>query len=220
MSWESSLEYYRLLNEGVKERLGGLHSAECVMFSIDFQPVAEWMDRGDWRSISQTLGGAASNLRSAGVDFLIICTNTMHLLAEEIEKVSGLSVLQIGEALARELEKTRLKTVGLLGTRFTMESDYYSRTLEKRGIKTIIPSLRDREVIHTVIFDQLCRGIFTVESRAEYAAIISRLRKAGAEGVILGCTEIPLLIKQSDVEIPIFDTTAIHASAALDRALG
>jgi len=219
MSWESSLEYYRLLNEAVKERLGGLHSADCVMVSINFQPVADMMKLNDWKGISSVLEGVSRDLKRAGADFLVICTNTMHLLVREIEEASGLKVLQIGEAVAERINAADLKTVGLLGTRFTMERGYYRDAFGRRGIEVIVPQERDRESVDGIIFQELCRGVFTKESREIYKSIISKLQSEGAGGVVLGCTEIPLLIKQSDVEIPVFDTTAIHAAAAAQFAL-
>jgi aspartate racemase len=219
MSWESSLEYYRLLNETVKERLGGLNSADCVMVSINFQPVADMMKLNDWKGIARVLEDVSRDLKRAGVDFLVICTNTMHLMVKEIEVASGLKVLQIGEAIAERIIAAGLKTVGLLGTRFTMERSYYHDTLGRHGIEVIVPQERDRESVDRIIFQELCRGIFTEESREIYRSIISKLQSEGASGVVLGCTEIPLLIKQSNVEIPVFDTTAIHAAAAVEFAL-
>ncbi|HPM94966.1 MAG TPA: aspartate/glutamate racemase family protein [Mesotoga sp.] len=219
MSWESSLEYYRLLNEAVKERLGSLNSADCVMVSIDFQPVADMMKLNNWKGIARVLEDVSRDLKRAGADFLVICTNTMHLLVREIEDASGLKVLQIGEAVAERITAAGLKTVGLLGTRFTMERSYYRDTLGRHGIEVIVPQERDRESVDRIIFQELCRGIFTEESRESYRSIISKLQSEGASGVVLGCTEIPLLIKQSDVEIPVFDTTAIHAAAAVEFAL-
>ena len=219
MSWESSLEYYRLLNEAVKERLGSLNSADCVMVSIDFQPVADMMKLNNWKGIARVLEDVSRDLKRAGADFLVICTNTMHLLVREIEDASGLKVLQIGEAVAERITAAGLKTVGLLGTRFTMERSYYRNTLGRHGIEVIVPQERDRESVDRIIFKELCRGVFTEESREIYRSIISKLQSEGASGVVLGCTEIPLLIKQSDVEIHVFDTTAIHAAAAVEFAL-
>ncbi|PZC51827.1 MULTISPECIES: aspartate/glutamate racemase family protein [unclassified Mesotoga] len=219
MSWESSLEYYRLLNEMVKNRLGGLHSAECIMASVDFGPVSEMMKSNDWKGIERVLTAAANDLKRAGADFLIICTNTMHLLAREIEGASGLEVLEIGKAVGKEIERKGLKTVGLLGTRFTMERSYYRDTLAGFGINEIVPSEEEMVVVDRIIFEELCKGIFREESKSAYKRVINELQLNGAEGVILGCTEIPLLIKESDVDIPVFDTTAIHARAAVDHAL-
>jgi aspartate racemase len=219
MSWESSLEYYRLLNEAVKERLGGLNSADCVMVSINFQPVADMMKLNDWKGITRVLEDVSRDLKRAGADFLVICTNTMHLMVREIEDASGLKVLQIGEAVAERITAAGIKTVGLLGTRFTMERSYYRDTLSRHGIEVIVPQERDRESVDRIIFKELCRGVFTEESREIYRSIISKLQSEGASGVVLGCTEIPLLIKQSDVEIHVFDTTAIHAAAAVQFAL-
>ena len=219
MSWESSLEYYRLLNEMVKNRLGGLHSAECIMASVDFGPVSDMMKTDDWKGIERVLSEAAQDLKRAGADFLIICTNTMHLIAREIEKASGLEVIEIGIAVGEEIERRGLKTVGLLGTRFTMERTYYRDTLAGFGISVIVPSEEERAVVDRIIFEELCKGIFREESKSAYKKIINGLQMNGAEGVILGCTEIPLLIKESDVDIPVFDTTAIHARAAVEHAL-
>lgn len=219
MSWESSLEYYRLINEMVKNRLGGLHSAECVMASVDFGPVSDMMKMNDWKDIERVLSEAARDLKKAGADFLIICTNTMHLLAREIEKASGLEVIEIGIAVGEEIERRGLKTVGLLGTRFTVERAYYRDTLAGFGINVIVPLEEERVVVDRIIFEELCKGVFREESKSAYKEVISGLQMNGADGVILGCTEIPLLIKESDVDIPVFDTTAIHARAAVEHAL-
>ena len=219
MSWESSLDYYRLLNEMVKNRLGGLHSAECTLASVDFGPVSEMLKSNDWKGIERVLTAAAIDLKRAGADFLIICTNTMHLLAREIEGASELEVLEIGKAVGEEIERRGLETVGLLGTRFTMERAYYKDTLAGFGINVIVPSAEEMVVVDRIIFEELCKGIFREESKSVYKAVIKGLQVNGAEGVILGCTEIPLLIKESDADIAVFDTTAIHARAAVDHAL-
>jgi len=181
--------------------------------------VADMMKLNNWKGIARVLEDVSRDLKRAGADFLVICTNTMHLLVREIEDASGLKVLQIGEAVAERITAAGLKTVGLLGTRFTMERSYYRNTLGRHGIEVIVPQERDRESVDRIIFQELCRGIFTEESRESYRSIISKLQSEGASGVVLGCTEIPLLIKQSDVEIPVFDTTAIHAAAAVEFAL-
>ena len=219
MSWESTLEYYRLINERVKAKLGGLHSARCLISSIDFQPVAEMMRQDDWEGIARVLGCESERLKRAGAEFAVICTNTMHLLVKEIEEASGLEVLQIGEAVAKEILKADIGRVGLLGTRFTMEKSYYGETLGRYGVDLLVPSEMERDVVDRVIFEELCKGLFKEESRKTYIDIISRLQARGAEGIILGCTEIPLLIKQSDVAIPVFDTTFIHATAAADYSM-
>jgi len=219
MSWESSLEYYRLLNEMVNSRLGGLHSAECTMVSVDFGPVSDMMKVNDWEGIERVLSEAAQDIKRAGADFLIICTNTMHLIAREIEKASELEVIEIGIAVGEEIERRGLKTVGLLGTRFTMERTYYRDTLAGFGINVIVPSEEEKVVVDRIIFEELCKGIFKEESKSAYKRVIRELQLDGAEGVILGCTEIPLLIKESDVDIPIFDTTAIHTRAAVEHSL-
>lgn len=220
MSWESSLEYYRILNETVKSKLGGLHSAKCLMYSVDFQEIESLQHNNKWNELNEIMINAGLRLKNGGADFIVICTNTMHKMAGEIEDNTGLKVLHIAEVTGRSIRDKKLKKVGLLGTKFTMEGDFYKKILnDKFNIEVIIPSETERQVVHEIIYGELCQGIIQKSSKDKYKEIINNLVLNGAEGVILGCTEIPLLIKQSDVNIPIFDTTYIHASAAVEYAL-
>jgi len=219
-SWESSIEYYRILNETVKEKLGGLHSAECLMYSVEFHEVAELMQAGDWDSVSVLMQRAAGILKDGGADFLVICSNTLHRHASEIEKNIGIPVHGIGDATAREIQKKGIKKVGLLGTKYAMEGDYYKSTLlDNYGIETIIPEEKERELIDSIIFKELCVGIIKQTSRDILIDIINKLQLKGVGGIILGCTEIPLLIKQEDVSLPVFDTLTIHAVTAAEMAI-
>lgn len=221
MSWESSLEYYRLLNEGVRERLGGSHSADCLMYSFDFQAVEALQHAGDWDALTQEMVTQSLNLKRGGAECILICTNTMHMMAPDIEQATGLPVLHIADVTGAAVREQGLRKVLLLGTRFTMEGDFYRNVLEeKHGVDVIIPVEEDRAVVHEVIYGELVQGKVLDESRKAYARIIEAAKEEGAEGVILGCTEIPLLIHQEDVTIPVFDTTAIHAKAAVEWALG
>ncbi|WP_440955164.1 aspartate/glutamate racemase family protein [Methanosarcina sp. Mfa9] len=220
MSWESSLEYYRLVNEAVKEKIGGLHSAKCVLYSVDFGEIEEMLAVGNWEGLEARLGEAALELKEAGADFLLICTNTMHKLAEKVEAKAGLPLLHIADAAAGEIQAEGLEKVGLLGTKFTMEEAFYRERLEdKFGIKVLIPEAGDREFVNSVIFNELCLGLIKDDSREKFREIIGDLVSKGAEGIVLGCTEIPLLIGQEDAEVPVFDTTKIHALAAVELAL-
>ncbi len=220
MSWESSLEYYRIINELIQAKLGGLHSAQCVMYSVDFDPFEKWMGQGNWDRIGSELTELAKKVEKAGADVLIICTNTMHKLVPEIESQISIPILHIADAAAKSIKEQGLSKVGLLGTRFTMEEDFYAgRLKEKHGIDVIIPSPEDRSEINRIIFEELVKGILTQESRDIYLRIIQELQQKGAQGVILGCTEIPLLIKQTDSPIPVFDTTQLHAEYAIQEVL-
>jgi aspartate racemase len=220
MSWESSLEYYRLMNEEVRSRLGGSHSVDCLLYSFDFQEVEDLQHRGDWNQLTREMVKQGMNLKRGGAEFLVICTNTMHKMAPDLERETGLRVLHIADATGREIKKRGLSKVLLLGTKFTMEGEFYRGVLkENHGIDVVIPNDEDRELVHRVIYQELVRGKIEDESRAEYVRIIEASKKTGAEGVVLGCTEIPLLIHQKDVSIPVFDTTAIHSIAAVDWAL-
>ncbi|MFW5713995.1 MAG: aspartate/glutamate racemase family protein [Brevefilum sp.] len=220
MSWESSLEYYRIINQAVKRRLGGLHSAQCLLYSYDFAEIEALQHGDEWGKLTLRMIDGVRRLQAGGADFLVICTNTMHRMAEAIEEAIGIPLLHIADATASAIKKSGLKTVGLLGTQFTMTGDFYRKRLEeKHGLRIIIPDEKDRKTVHRIIYDELVQGQIKVESRKAYLQVINHLQAAGAQGVILGCTEIPLLIKPSDVEIPIFDTTAIHAEAAVDWAL-
>ena len=220
MSWESSIEYYRIINETVKVRLGGLHSAKSIMYSVDFAEIEKLQHAGDWEALTQAMIDAAKRIEMGGADILLICTNTMHKMAPEVADAVGIPLLHIADATAMAVEARGLETVGLLGTRFTMEGDFYRGKLERdHELKVLIPNETNREGVHRIIYDELVKGIIREESRKVYIKVIDDLQKRGAQGVILGCTEIPLLVKQKDVPIPIFDTTTIHAQAAVDWAL-
>jgi aspartate racemase len=221
MSWESTETYYRLINETVRERLSALHSAELVLYSVDFEPLEQMQHRGDWYGAARTLAGAAARVEAAGAGCLVLCTNTMHKLAPQIERAIGIPLLHIADATAREILAAGISTVGLLGTRFTMEQEFYrGRLVERYGIDVLIPNDAEREAVHRVIYDELCAGEIREASRAEYVTIIEALAARGAEAVVLGCTEIPLLVGSGDSPVPVFDTTAIHARRAVDWALG
>ena len=220
MSWESSAEYYRIINQTVQERLGGLHSAQCILFSFDFQEIEQLQHQGEWEKLTDLMIRAAQRLQGAGAELLIICTNTMHKMAEEVQSSVGIPLVHIADAAAKAIMEKGIDKVALLGTRFTMEEDFYKKTLrEKYKLNVMIPSESDREVIDHVIYTELCCGIMHQSSREQFKAIIEKLALNGAQGVILGCTEIPLLISQQDADIPLFDTTKIHAQAAVEIAL-
>ncbi|TCO80094.1 aspartate/glutamate racemase family protein [Marinisporobacter balticus] len=220
MSWESSLEYYRILNETVKERLGGLHSTKSLMYSVDFEEIEILQHQNKWEELTDSMIDVAKKLKKGGADFIVICTNTMHKMASDIENKAGIEVLHIAKATGEKIVTMGIKKVGLLGTKFTMEGDFYKKILrEKYDIEVGIPSKDEREIVHNIIYDELCKGEISEDSKEKYKEIINNLAMNGAEGVILGCTEIPLLIKQGDVDIPVFDTTTIHAVAAVDFAL-
>ena len=220
MSWESSLEYYRIVNETVKEKLGGLHSCKCLMYSVDFGVIVALQHQNKWDELTKLMIEAAQNLKHGGADFIVICTNTMHKMAPEIETSTGLNVLHIADVTGAAISKDQIQKVGLLGTRFTMEGDFYKKRLKDNyDIEVIIPEDTDRQIIHDIIYNELCLGVIKDDSRQKYIDIINKLCANGAEGIILGCTEIPLLIKQSDVLIPVYDTTKIHAESAVDFAL-
>lgn len=220
MSWESSLEYYRILNEQVKEELGGTHSCQCLMYSFDFEQVEKLQHDGRWDELTNRMVAEAENLKKAGADFIVICTNTMHRMAPDIEGATGLKVLHIAEATGKAIVDKDLKKVALLGTEFTMTGDFYHKKLrENFGIEVMIPGQRDRREIHRIIYEELILGQLKEDSREIYKKIIEKLALEGAEGVILGCTEIPLLIQEGDVSIPVFDTTELHAKAAVMYAL-
>lgn len=220
MTSESSAEYYKLINRLVREKLGGIHSGQQVMYSVDFAPIEELMEAGEWGQITDILAGCARSVEKAGADFLVICTNTMHKLADDIQKQIGIPILNIIDATAAEIKRRGIDTVGLLGTRFTMEQAFYKgRLIEKHGLKVLTPSPDDIEVIHQIIMEELSIGVTTDVSNKKYWRIIDRLVEEGAGGIILGCTEIPLLVKEEEGNVPLFDTTAIHAAAAVDFAL-
>ncbi len=221
MSWESTLLYYRLLNQGVAARLGGLHSASMVLHSVDFAPLAALQAAADWRRAAQLLIAAARGLRAAGADGLVLATNTMHKVASDIERAAGLPLLHIADATGAALTAAGLTRVGLLGTRFTMDDpDIVLRRLrERHGLQVLLPGDDDRAEVHRVIYDELCRGVVLDRSRQAYLAAIDRLRAQGAQGVILGCTEITLLVDAACSPLPVFDSTALHAAAAVDWML-
>jgi aspartate racemase len=220
MSWESSLEYYRIINETVREKLRGLRSARIVMYSFDFEEVAKLQREGKWDEAAQLIVEAAQRLEKAGAELLIICTNTMHIVADEVQKNSRVPLLHIADATAKEVKAKGLKRIGLLGTRFTMEKDFYKgRLVKKHGLKVAIPSEHERQIVHNIIYNELCRGEIKESSRKQFSKIIQNLVDNGSEGIILGCTEICLLVKQQDVHVPLFDTTAIHATSAALSAI-
>lgn len=220
MSWESSVEYYRIINKMVKEKLGEPHSSKILMYSVDFAEFEKLQHEGRWELIKSKVVEIAIILEKAGVDLLLICSNTIHKIATDVQRVIEVPLLHIADATAEEIKANSMSKIGLLGTKFTMEQDFYKRRLkEKHGIDVIIPNEQEREVIHQVIYKELISGIIKEESRDIFKKIIDNLKKNGAEGIILGCTEIPLLIKDKDSEIPVFDTTLLHAKKAVDLAL-
>lgn len=217
MSWESTVTYYQVINETIKKELGGLHSAKCILYSVDFDEIETYQSRGEWDKSAEVLAQAAQALERAGADFIIICTNTMHKVATEIRRKITIPLLHIADTTAMELKKSRIKKVGLLGTKYTMQQEFYKKVLQDNGIEVIVPNDADIEVVNRIIYDELCLGKITAPSKAAYLRIISELSQQGAQGIILGCTEIGLLVKQSDTSAPLFDTTLIHAEkAALD----
>ena len=220
MSWESTATYYRELNEGIKAKLGGLHSARICMVSVDFEEIEKLQQIEDWNGTAVILSEAAIAIEKGGADFLLICTNTMHKVAPQIEANISIPILHIADATAQRLRKAGIKKVGLLGTRFTMEQDFYKgRLVEKYGIDVIVPNEPEREDVHSVIYNELCLGTIDQNSRERYLKIIAQLAANGAEAVILGCTEIALLVKQNHTATPLYDTTAIHAEQAVLEAL-
>ena len=219
MSWESSAAYYRIINEEVKKRLGGLHSAKCILYSVDFDEIERYQANGQWEQAGQLLGNVACSLESAGADFIIICTNTMHKVTDAIEENIHIPILHIADATAREIKKAEIKRIGLLGTKYTMEQDFYKSRVEKNGIQVLVPGAIDREMVNEIIFKELCLGQILESSKEKYKQVMNRLIDEGAEGIILGCTEIGLLIKPEDSKVPLFDTAVIHAMEAVNRAL-
>ena len=219
MSWASTAVYYRLANELVAERLGGLHSARLLLASVDFAEVEALQVRGDWEEAGRLLAGEAVRLERGGADLLVLCTNTMHKVADDIGRSVSIPLLHLGDVTARAVLGSGLRTVGLLGTDFTMSQSFYRSRLESHGLEVLVPSEQDRALVHRVIYDELCLGVFRDESRAAYVDVVSRLVSAGAEGVILGCTEIELLIGPDDLPVPVFPTTRLHVEAAVDIAL-
>lgn len=220
MSWESTVGYYREINEGVKKALGGLHSAKIAMYSVDFEPIENLQHKGDWEGASSILSEAARNIQSAGADFLLICTNTMHKVAPQIEKSIDIPLLHIADATAQHLVQEGIKTVGLLGTAFTMEQNFYrGRLREKYDLDVQVPNREDRQLVHDAIYQELCLGSVPASTRTEFLRIIDMFAQQGAEGVILGCTEIGMLVSQQDTKVRLFDTTAIHAAKAVEYAI-
>lgn len=221
MSWESSLAYYRIINEQVKRRCGGLHSARSLMYSVDFAEIETLQQQGRWDAAAMILADAARRLERGGADLLVVCTNTMHIVADAIADAVSIPLLHIADPTAEAVRAAGLRTVGLLGTRFTMEQAFYKgRLTEQHGLSVLVPEDTERETIHRIIYEELCQGIIQPEARAAYLRIMERLHAAGAEGIILGCTEIGLLIKAEDSRLPLFDTTRLHAEAAVAYALG
>ncbi|MED2151319.1 aspartate/glutamate racemase family protein, partial [Bacillus thuringiensis] len=218
MSWESTSEYYRIINEEIKERLGGLHSAKCLINSVDFEEIERCQSSGDWDGAGEILGNAAYSLQKGGADFIIICTNTMHKVVGKIKAKIDIPVLHIADATAKAIKRKDIQKVGLLGTTYTMEQDFYKSRIEENNIKVIVPSEKNRKEINKVIYTELCLGKIVSQSREYYKRVIEELVQKGAQGIILGCTEIGLLIKQEDVSVPIFDTTHIHAIEAVKVA--
>lgn len=219
MSWESTIPYYRIINEEVRDRLGGLHSAKIILYSVEFDEIEKLQSAGEWERAGEILGEAAQALEAAGADFIVICTNTMHKVADQIASYIEIPVLHIADATADELEQRHICRVGLLGTKYTMLHDFYRKRLSSRGIETVIPDHTDAEMINAIIFNELCIGEIRDESRSKCLEIIDKLRKKGAEGVILGCTELGLLMSRDDIDMPVFDTTVIHAEKAAELAM-
>ena len=220
MSWESSIEYYRIINETAKEKLGGLHSAKSLMITVDFAEIEKLQHEGRWDDAAQILIRCAQDLEHGGADFIVLCTNTMHKVADQIQAGIKIPFLHIADATAEKIKSAGLQKIGLLGTRFTMEQDFYkSRLTEKYGLEVLIPNNAERELVHRVIYDELCLGVVKNDSRNNYKEIMQSLVEQGAQGIILGCTEIELLVKQEDASIPLFPTSRIHAEAAAEYAL-
>lgn len=219
MSWESSASYYRMLNEQVKQRLGGLHSAECLMYSVDFEEIERFQSQGKWQEAGERLANVALSLEKGGAELIVLCTNTMHKVISSIEEAVTIPVVHIADATAKEIHANHLHTVGLIGTKYTMEQDFYKERIADSGIKVLIPEAAERDMINQVVFDELCLGEILDSSKVEFQKVIQKLIDRGAEGIILGCTEIGLLIQQDDAEIPLFDTAKIHVEAAVKEAL-
>ncbi len=220
MSWESTQTYYRLINQRVRDELGGLHSPKLVLYSVDFAEIEALQRQGNWDAAGEILGAAGQSVESAGAEFLVLCTNTMHKVASQIERAVSIPFLHIADATANVLKKDGVTCVGLLGTRFTMEQEFYLGRLRDHGIQVIVPDEPQRESIHSVIYNELCQGVIKSNSKAEYLGVVASLAERGAQGIILGCTEIGLLIEGSDTDIKLYDTTEIHAEQAVQHALG
>lgn len=219
MSWESSKVYYQLINEKIREKLGGFHSAKCVLDSVDFAEIEQLQHQNDWDTLNILMAKSAKSLEKAGADIILLCTNTMHLCENAIREAISIPFLHIADATGKKIKAQSLNKVLLLGTQFTMEKDFYTSILNNMGIEVIIPNKEDRKTVHTIIYKELVKGNIRKESKEQYKTIIEKATKIGAQGAILGCTEIPLLIQQKDVSIPVFDTTTIHAESAVAFAL-
>jgi len=219
MSWESTVSYYKIINETIKEKLGGLHSAKIILYSVDFAEIEEYQSKGDWDKSAILLASVAMRLEQASADYIVICTNTMHKVAPYIQKKINIPIIHIAETTAEALKKNNVKKVALLGTKYTMTQDFYKEIIQQNGIEVIIPNEKDVEIVNDIIYNELCLGIISDKSRREYIRIIDSLKADGAEGVILGCTEIGLLISQDYSSIPIYDTTQIHAYVAALKSI-
>lgn len=220
MSWESTAHYYTELNLGIKKALGGLHSARILLYSVDFSPVEKLQNKGDWESLGNIMADAARRLEKGGADFLLICTNTMHKLADTVEHAVNIPLLHIADATARVLVHDKIKKTGLLGTAYTMEQSFYKDRLSKKfDLDIIVPDEKDRKSVHRIIYKELCLGKITAQSQKAYIDIANRLARKGARAIILGCTEIGMLLKQEDIDIPLYDTTELHAKKAVEWAL-
>ena len=219
MSWESTVTYYQIINETIKARLGGLHSAKIYLHSVDFAEIEKHQSKGEWDKSAVVLSKAAKSLEQAGADYIVICTNTMHKVAPDIEKEINIPIVHIADATAEELQKDGIKRVALLGTKYTMTQDFYKQRIQARGIEVMIPDAEDVDIVNQVIYDELCLGKISSDSRKEFVRIIAELQDQGAEGVILGCTEIGLLIGKEDSSLPVYDTAQIHARVAALKSL-
>ncbi|TDE50122.1 aspartate/glutamate racemase family protein [Flavobacterium sp. GT3P67] len=217
ISWVSTADYYKFINEGINERLGGVNFAKCIIHSFNYADIVK--NNNDWETTFNMLSGACENLKQSGAEAIVLCANTMHLLADRIEQKVNIPVIHIATETAKEIKKSNLSKVGLLGTKFTMELDFFTSKLSNQNIETIIPELEDRDFIHETIYHELGKGIIDINTKKRYINIIEKLIENGAEGIILGCTEIPLLIQQEDIAVPIFDTALIHSAAAVEFAL-
>lgn len=219
MSWESTSLYYKIINEYIKNKLGGLYSAKCILYSVNFEEISRLQKSGDWAKCGEILGETAQKLETAGADFIIICTNTMHKVVPEIKKYIKIPVIHIAEAAYNRIAPTGIKNIGILGTKYTMQQDFYKSILIEKGLNVIIPDEDDIELINSVIFNELCCGEIKADSKKKFLDIVEKLKRKGAEGIILGCTEIVMLISQNDIDIPVFDTTEIHAETAAQLSI-
>lgn len=219
MSWESTSLYYKTINEYIKNKLGGLYSAKCILYNVNFEEISRLQKSGDWEKCGEILGETAKKLETAGADFIIICTNTMHKVVPDMKKYINIPVIHIAEAAYNRIAPTGIKNIGLLGTKYTMQQDFYKSILIEKGLNVIIPDEEDIEFINNVIFNELCCGEIKAESKKKFLEIVEKLKNKGVEGVILGCTEIVMLISQKDIDIPVFDTTEIHAETAAQLSI-